>query len=69
VHRKLQPVKRTKMHGKPARVPSPWIDLKISVITILERGGLPPLFSIHPRPGPIYARLEFALRPLRRAHQ
>jgi hypothetical protein len=32
----LHPVSRTKMHGSPARVPSPWMDLKISVMTIAE---------------------------------
>jgi hypothetical protein len=35
VHRRLHPVRRTKMQGRPARVPSPWIDRKISVIVMM----------------------------------
>src|ERR1700686_3221579 len=35
VQRRLQPVSRTKMQGRPARVPSPWIERKISAIVMM----------------------------------
>src|SRR6202035_1201898 len=35
VQRRLHPVSRTKIQGRPARVPSPWIERKISVIVMI----------------------------------